>query len=130
MRRGGGFDKRAPVFRLHSLFFIFSFSHSTIDSKHSLHLRTMTPSQTPILAETPFPEWARDIERARIANGIPGMSVAVVHKGKIIFAQGFGRRNENNDPFTAEVWACSACQQQTFALVFTIAFRYLLSSRT
>ncbi|KAF9309884.1 hypothetical protein BG003_009189 [Podila horticola] len=74
----------------------------------------MTPSQTPILAETPFPEWARDIERARIANGIPGMSVAVVHKGKIIFAQGFGRRNENNDPFTAETVAPIASQTKAF----------------
>jgi len=70
----------------------------------------MTPAQTHILTETPFPEWACDIERARVANGIPGMSVAVVHKGKVIFAQGFGRRNENNDPFTEEVTTCSYTQ--------------------
>ncbi|KAG0360603.1 hypothetical protein BG005_010299 [Podila minutissima] len=74
----------------------------------------MTPAQTPILAETPFPEWAHDIESARIANGIAGMSVAVVHKDKIIFAQGFGRRNENNDPFTAETVAPIASQTKAF----------------
>ncbi|KAF9399510.1 hypothetical protein BGZ94_005710, partial [Podila epigama] len=67
-----------------------------------------------VQSETPFPEWAVDIERARIANGIPGMSVAVLHKGKVIFAQGFGRRNENNDPFTAETLAPIASQTKAF----------------
>ncbi|KAF8933511.1 hypothetical protein CPC16_000824 [Podila verticillata] len=74
----------------------------------------MTPAQIPILTETPFPEWAHDIERARVANGIPGMSVAVVHRGKIIFAQGFGVRNENNDPFTEETVAPIASQTKAF----------------
>ncbi|KAF9431477.1 hypothetical protein BGZ76_000254 [Entomortierella beljakovae] len=34
-------------------------------------------------------------------TGIPGMSVAIIHKGKLIFAEGFGKRN-GRDPFTAE----------------------------
>jgi len=54
-------------------------------------------------SESTFLQWATDIERARLINGIAGMSVGVIHKGKIIFAQGFGRRNESNEPFTAEV---------------------------
>lgn len=49
-----------------------------------------------------FQEWADDIEKARANLGIQGMSVAVVHKGRIIYAQGFGKRN-GTDPFTPEV---------------------------
>ncbi|KAF9199702.1 hypothetical protein BGZ49_010139 [Haplosporangium sp. Z 27] len=41
------------------------------------------------------------LEEARIQTGIPGMSVAVLHKGELIFAEGFGKRNEH-EPFTAE----------------------------
>ncbi|KAF9344706.1 hypothetical protein BGX26_004016 [Mortierella sp. AD094] len=41
------------------------------------------------------------LEETRIKSGIPGMSVAVLHKGKLIFAEGFGKRNEH-DPFTVE----------------------------
>ncbi|KAF9995836.1 hypothetical protein BGZ80_005943 [Entomortierella chlamydospora] len=41
------------------------------------------------------------LENARIKTGIPGMSVAVFHKGKLVFAEGFGKRNEH-DPFTVE----------------------------
>ncbi|KAG0069825.1 hypothetical protein BGZ90_000072, partial [Linnemannia elongata] len=39
------------------------------------------------------------LEAARIKNGIPGMSVAVMYKGEVIFAEGFGKRNEHQ-PFT------------------------------
>ncbi|KAG0236852.1 hypothetical protein BGW41_000323 [Actinomortierella wolfii] len=46
-----------------------------------------------------FNKWTKDIERARRELGIQGASVAVVHKGKIIYAQGFGKRNDK-DPFT------------------------------
>ncbi|KAG0094590.1 hypothetical protein BGZ93_007027 [Podila epicladia] len=42
-----------------------------------------------------------DIELARNQTGIPGMSVAIMHKGKLIFAEGFGKRNKH-DPFTPE----------------------------
>ncbi|KAF9187402.1 hypothetical protein BGZ51_001308 [Haplosporangium sp. Z 767] len=44
------------------------------------------------------------IDRARIRCGIPGMSIAILYKGKIIFAEGFGKRNEQ-DPFTAQTLA-------------------------
>jgi CubicO group peptidase (beta-lactamase class C family) len=49
-----------------------------------------------------FQEWTDDIEKARVACGAYGMSVAVVHKGKIVYAQGFGKRNDTS-PFTPEV---------------------------
>ncbi|KAF9380431.1 hypothetical protein CPC16_010322, partial [Podila verticillata] len=42
-----------------------------------------------------------DLEMARNRTGVPGMSVAVMHKGKLIFAEGFGKRNQK-DPFTPE----------------------------
>jgi len=48
-----------------------------------------------------------DLELARNQTGIPGMSVAIIHKGKLIFAEGFGKRNKK-DPFTPEVRECVA----------------------
>ncbi|KAG0014841.1 hypothetical protein BGZ82_001625 [Podila clonocystis] len=42
-----------------------------------------------------------DMELARNQTGIPGMGVAIIHKGKLIFAEGFGKRNKK-DPFTPE----------------------------
>ncbi|KAI9232922.1 MAG: beta-lactamase/transpeptidase-like protein [Podila humilis] len=42
-----------------------------------------------------------EIEQARNHTGVPGMGVAIMHKGKLIFAEGFGKRNKN-DPFTPE----------------------------
>ncbi|KAG9063691.1 hypothetical protein KI688_003802 [Linnemannia hyalina] len=41
------------------------------------------------------------LEKARTDGGIPGMSVAILHKGELVFAQGFGKRNRS-DPFTKE----------------------------
>ncbi|KAF9567046.1 hypothetical protein EC968_003515 [Mortierella alpina] len=41
------------------------------------------------------------LERARNECGIPGMSVAIMYKGELAFAQGFGKRNRV-DPFTKE----------------------------
>ncbi|KAF9427765.1 hypothetical protein BGZ76_002201 [Entomortierella beljakovae] len=41
------------------------------------------------------------IDNARVRAGVPGLSVAVLHKGKLVFADGFGKRNEH-EPFTAE----------------------------
>ncbi|KAG0250697.1 hypothetical protein DFQ27_009239 [Actinomortierella ambigua] len=51
--------------------------------------------------DSTFQEWTDDIERARSMLGIQGLSVAVVHHGKIIYAQGFGKRNDT-DPFTPQ----------------------------
>ncbi|KAF9960819.1 hypothetical protein BGZ72_005825 [Mortierella alpina] len=41
------------------------------------------------------------IEKARLECGIPGMSVAVLYKGELVFAEGFGNRNEQGDFFNA-----------------------------
>ncbi|KAF9568138.1 hypothetical protein EC968_002996 [Mortierella alpina] len=49
-----------------------------------------------------FADWLKTIEHARNLNGVPGMSVTVLHKGKVIFAEGFGKRNKENDPVTAD----------------------------
>lgn len=49
------------------------------------------------------------LEKARIEGGIKGMSVAIMHKGELVFAEGFGKRNQT-DPFTKEVMTKSdAC---------------------
>jgi hypothetical protein len=42
------------------------------------------------------------LENARIKNGIPGMAVSVLYKGELIFAEGFGKRNDE-DPLTKDV---------------------------
>ncbi|KAG0000085.1 hypothetical protein BGZ80_006428 [Entomortierella chlamydospora] len=52
-------------------------------------------------AATPHADLHQILEDARVKTGIPGMSVAVLHRGKLVFAEGFGKRNEL-DPFTAE----------------------------
>ncbi|KAF9955264.1 hypothetical protein BGZ70_010296 [Mortierella alpina] len=51
---------------------------------------------------TKFANWRDTIEHARKLSGIPGMSVAVLHRGKVIFAEGFGKRNKENEPVTAD----------------------------
>ncbi|KAG0028081.1 hypothetical protein BGZ82_008631 [Podila clonocystis] len=55
-----------------------------------------------------------DIEMARNRTGIPGMSVAVMHKGKLTFAEGFGKRNQNSDPFTPETRSLLASVTKAF----------------
>ncbi|KAG9319962.1 hypothetical protein KVV02_002080 [Mortierella alpina] len=42
------------------------------------------------------------VEKARLECGIPGMSLAVLHKGELIFAEGFGKRNEQGNRYTVE----------------------------
>ncbi|KAF9972677.1 hypothetical protein BGZ73_004190 [Actinomortierella ambigua] len=60
-------------------------------------------SATPI-DPTVFSKWTEEIEKARKNIGIHGTSVAVVYKGEIIYAKGFGKRNDT-DPFTPETLA-------------------------
>ncbi|KAK3833175.1 MAG: beta-lactamase/transpeptidase-like protein [Linnemannia gamsii] len=55
----------------------------------------------PVEGRLPLLKWREALELARNKTGLPGMSVAVLHKGKLIFADGFGKRNRN-DPVTAE----------------------------
>ncbi|KAF9898056.1 hypothetical protein BX616_004552 [Lobosporangium transversale] len=42
------------------------------------------------------------LEKARVECGVPGVSVAVQHKGQLIFAEGLGIRNESKEPFLPE----------------------------
>ncbi|KAF9326308.1 hypothetical protein BGZ91_001997, partial [Linnemannia elongata] len=53
------------------------------------------------------------LEKARIEGGIPGMAVAIMHKGHIVFAQGFGKRNRK-DPFTTETVSHIASMTKAF----------------
>jgi len=48
-------------------------------------------------------DWNDAIELARNRSGIPGLSVAVFHRGKVVYAEGFGKRNDKGEPVTAEV---------------------------
>ncbi|KAI1311580.1 hypothetical protein EDD11_003355 [Mortierella claussenii] len=48
-----------------------------------------------------FAKSRENIEKSRVLSGIPGLSVGVLHKGELVFAEGFGKRNEN-DSFHAE----------------------------
>ncbi|KAF9106464.1 hypothetical protein BGX29_009399 [Mortierella sp. GBA35] len=50
---------------------------------------------------TPLAHLYEILEKTRVENGLQGMSLAVLHRGELIFADGFGKRNEH-DPFTAE----------------------------
>ncbi|KAG0046136.1 hypothetical protein BGZ83_008658, partial [Gryganskiella cystojenkinii] len=51
---------------------------------------------------TMYQDWSDAIELARNQTGTPGLSVAVLHRGKVIYAEGFGKRNDNNEPVTAD----------------------------
>ncbi|KAF9337142.1 hypothetical protein BGZ91_009633 [Linnemannia elongata] len=41
------------------------------------------------------------VKRAMERCGVPGMGIAILHKNKVVFAEGFGKRNEK-DPYTAQ----------------------------
>ncbi|KAG0284665.1 hypothetical protein BGZ96_010984 [Linnemannia gamsii] len=50
----------------------------------------------------PYAETRRAIKRAMQRCRIPGVSVAVIHKNQLIFAEDFGKRNKT-DPYSAEI---------------------------
>ncbi|KAG0237408.1 hypothetical protein BGW42_000984 [Actinomortierella wolfii] len=50
-----------------------------------------------------FDKWTEDIDKARKNLGIQGTSVAVIYRGEIVYAKGFGKRNDI-DTFTPEVY--------------------------
>ncbi|KAF9352629.1 hypothetical protein BGX26_009586 [Mortierella sp. AD094] len=55
------------------------------------------------------------LEKARVESGIPGMSVALLYKGKLIFAEGFGKRNDY-DPFTVDTVSSIASMTKAFTV--------------
>ncbi|KAF9985973.1 hypothetical protein BGZ75_002348 [Mortierella antarctica] len=63
-----------------------------------LLIQVACPSQA---AKVPLSDLSHVLEKARISTGLPGMSIAILYKGKLIFAEGFGKRNER-DPYTVE----------------------------
>ncbi|KAG0028079.1 hypothetical protein BGZ82_008629 [Podila clonocystis] len=54
-----------------------------------------------------------DLELARNQTGTAGMGVAIIHKGKLVFAEGFGKRNKK-DPFTPETRSMLASVTKAF----------------
>ncbi|WP_269585790.1 serine hydrolase [Roseibium sp. Sym1] len=71
--------------------------------------QTLSPAQTPGVEVPPGQIDAAIAELDRIStgilerSGIPGLAVAVVHKGETVFAKGFGvRRIDLNDPITPD----------------------------
>ncbi|KAF9133990.1 hypothetical protein BG015_003482 [Linnemannia schmuckeri] len=67
-----------------------------------MQIRTAAPSPNQARTKDTLPaDLSTVLEKARIENGIPGMSVAVMYKGELLFADGFGKRNEE-DPFTKD----------------------------
>ncbi|KAF9944498.1 hypothetical protein BGZ70_004591, partial [Mortierella alpina] len=52
-------------------------------------------------AKAPLGDLHATIEKTRLQLGIPGLSVAVLYKGEIIFAEGFGKRNAQGDEYKA-----------------------------
>ncbi|KAH7056535.1 beta-lactamase/transpeptidase-like protein [Linnemannia elongata] len=91
------------------LLFRSSFTHPRLlHHRGSISLaRTIstTTSSADIPAANPSSAFLNNLpailEKARVDGGIPGMSVAIMYKGEIVFAQGFGKRNLK-DPFTIE----------------------------
>ncbi|KAG0041531.1 hypothetical protein BGZ83_001676 [Gryganskiella cystojenkinii] len=49
-----------------------------------------------------YQDWNDAIELARNKSGVSGLSVAVWLSGKVVYAEGFGKRNNKGDPVTAE----------------------------
>ncbi|KAF9951260.1 hypothetical protein BGZ70_001053 [Mortierella alpina] len=77
------------------------------------YLSTIQGSQYVFDRTAPLAGLRDVLEEARVQSGIPGMSVAVLHKGKLVFAEGFGKRNEL-EPFTAETLAPIASLTKAF----------------
>ncbi|KAI9335071.1 beta-lactamase/transpeptidase-like protein [Obelidium mucronatum] len=47
-------------------------------------------------------EITADVEALRVALNVPGCSVGVVHKDKLVYSAGFGRRNDDGDAVDAD----------------------------
>jgi len=52
---------------------------------------------------TEYQKWSDAIELAMNKTGTPGLSVAALYKGEMIFAKGFGNRNNKGEPVTPDV---------------------------
>ncbi|KAF9128545.1 hypothetical protein BGW39_004962 [Mortierella sp. 14UC] len=64
-------------------------------------LHNTPPSVENIQKKKPLHDLSAVLDRYRVEGGIKGMSVSVLYKGELIFAEGFGHRNDT-DPFTKD----------------------------
>ncbi|KAH7044876.1 beta-lactamase/transpeptidase-like protein [Linnemannia elongata] len=70
-------------------------------------------SKVMMTPKVPYLETCSNIKRIMQRCGIPGMSVAVLHKNQLVFAEGFGKRNQI-DPYTIETLQPIASLTKTF----------------
>ncbi|KAI9337308.1 beta-lactamase/transpeptidase-like protein [Obelidium mucronatum] len=68
-----------------------------IQSSPSTAIHTKTP-----LKNISWESLATEIEALRIDWNVPGLSVGVVHNGRLVFGSGFGVKNEDNEPVTLD----------------------------
>ncbi|KAG9065227.1 hypothetical protein KI688_002550 [Linnemannia hyalina] len=66
-----------------------------------------------VTPKVPYLETCSTIKRVMQRCGIPGMSVAVLHKNQLVFAEAFGKRNQT-DPYTIETLQPIASLTKTF----------------
>ncbi|KAF9436041.1 hypothetical protein BGZ76_004952 [Entomortierella beljakovae] len=55
-----------------------------------------------ILKTNLLPNLTKALQKGMKDFGLVGMSVAVLYKGELVYANAFGRRNEEGDPYTVE----------------------------
>ncbi|KAF9284110.1 hypothetical protein BGZ88_010129 [Linnemannia elongata] len=70
-------------------------------------------SKVMMTPKVPYLETCSNIKRIMQRCGIPGMSIAVLHKNQLVFAEGFGKRNQI-DPYTIETLQPIASLTKTF----------------
>jgi CubicO group peptidase (beta-lactamase class C family) len=88
-----------PLLLISSVLFIHATFIPSVAGQRKENTTTIVDNQSAKVFLTSLP---KALEKVRADGGIKGMSVAIVHKGELVFAQGFGKRNRN-DPFTKEV---------------------------
>ncbi|KAG0318382.1 hypothetical protein BGZ97_003882 [Linnemannia gamsii] len=87
-----------PLLLISSVLFIHATFIPSVAGQRKENTTTIVDNQSAKVFLTSLP---KALEKVRADGGIKGMSVAIVHKGELVFAQGFGKRNRN-DPFTKE----------------------------
>lgn len=88
-----------PLILISSVLFIHATFIPSVAAQRKENTTTIVENKSAKMFLVHLP---KALEKVRAEGGIKGMSVAIVHKGELVFAQGFGKRNRN-DPFTKEV---------------------------
>ncbi|KAF9904293.1 hypothetical protein EC991_002844, partial [Linnemannia zychae] len=63
--------------------------------------RNSSPPVENFKKKKPLHDLRAVLDNYRVVGGIKGMAVSVLYKGELIFAEGFGHRNDS-DPFTKD----------------------------